>query len=206
MLNGEENKPIGKSGQRKRSAGQGGKKADPRKRNPAQSEKPQQDQLQVAPEAVNAPIEPIESPSITSVIDGASVVSAASVEAAVLEAVPAVEAVPVVEVVPVVETAPEEQAAPVEETAPVSYQTIANAYYSYTLQSLDRTRSFFEKLARSPNRVFELQAEFAKQSFDSFTAESQKIRELQSTLASQRLKRWEDLAARMINPPRSPTR
>jgi hypothetical protein len=193
MLSGDENKPIGKSGQRKRGMGQGGKKAEPRKRNPAQSETPQQDQLQVAPEAVNAPIDPIESPSITSVTDSAS---ATSVEAAVLEAVPVVEAVSVVET------------ALVAEAAPVSYQTIANAYYNYTWQSLDRTRSFFEKLAnvRSPNKVFELQTEFAKQSFDSFAIESQKIQELQSKLASQRLKRWEDIAARMISPPRSPTR
>ena len=110
--------------------------------------------------------------------------------------------------VPVVETAPVEQTAPVVEATPVSYQTIANAYYDYTWQSLDRTRSFFEKLAyvRSPNNVFELQTEFAKQSYESFATESQKIGELHSKLASQRLKRWEDLAARMISPPRSQPR
>jgi Phasin protein len=202
MLSGDENKPIGKSGQRKRSAGQGGKKAESRKRNTAQSEKPEQDQLQVAPEAVNAAIDPTENPPITSVADSASVVPATSVEAAVLEAVPEVEAVPMVE------TAPAEQIAPVVEAAPVSYQTIANAYYNYTWQSLDRTRSFFEKLVnvRSPNKAFELQTEFAKQSYESFATESQRIGELHNKLASQRLKRWEDLAARMISPPRSQPR
>jgi hypothetical protein len=202
MLSGDENKPVGKSGQRKRNVVQGGKKAEPRRQNPAQSEKPQQDQLQVAPEAVNASIDPTENPPITSVTDSAPVVLATSAEAAVLEAIPAVEAVPVVE------TAPMEQTVPVVEAAPVSYQTIANAYYDYTWQSLDRTRSFFEKLAyvRSPNNVFELQTEFAKQSYESFATESQKIGELHSKLASQRLKRWEDLAARMISPPRSQPR
>jgi hypothetical protein len=188
MLSGDENKPIGKkSGQRKRSMGQEGKKADPRRPKPAQQERPEQDRLQVAPEAVNAPIDPTENLPITAVTDSASVVPATSLEAA-----------------PVLETAPAEQAAPVAEAAPVSYQAIANAYCNYTWQSLDRTKSFFEKLAnvRSPNKVFELQTEFAQQSYESFATESEKIRELHNQLASQRLKRWEDLAVRMISPPR----
>jgi hypothetical protein len=86
------------------------------------------------------------------------------------------------------------------ETVPVSYRTIANAYRNYTRQSLDQTRSFFEKLGgvRSLDKAFELQTEFAKQAYEGFAAESQKIRELHSELARQRLKIWEGLVVRMI--------
>jgi hypothetical protein len=181
MLSGDENKPIGKSGQRKRSVGQQGKKADPRRGKPAQTERPEQDQdqFQDTPAVVGAPVTPPENPPTPSVTDSFPVVPVTSVETA-----------------------------PVVEAAPVSYQTIANAYYNYAWQSLDHTRSFFEKLAnvRSPNMAFELQTEFAKQSYESFANESQKIRELHNKLAGQRLKRWEDLATGMISPPRSPTR
>jgi hypothetical protein len=85
------------------------------------------------------------------------------------------------------------------ETIPVGYRTIAKAYRNYTRQSLDQTRSFFEKLGgvRSPDKAFELQTEFAKQAYESFVAESQKIRELHSELA---LKIWEGLVVRMVNP------
>ena len=81
------------------------------------------------------------------------------------------------------------------ETVPVSYRTIANAYRNYTRQSLDQTRSFFEKLGgvRSLGKAFELQTEFAKQAYEGFVAESQKIRELHSELATQRLKIWKVL-------------
>jgi Phasin protein len=85
------------------------------------------------------------------------------------------------------------------ETVPVSYRTIAKAYRNYTRQSLDQTRSFFEKLGgvRSPDKAFELQTEFAKQAYESFVAESQKIRELHGELA---LKIWEGLVVRTVNP------
>ncbi|HTO68109.1 MAG TPA: phasin family protein [Bradyrhizobium sp.] len=79
------------------------------------------------------------------------------------------------------------------ETAPVSYQTIANAYGDLTRRSLDQTSSFFEKFwgVRSLDKVFELQTEFAKQAYDNFCAESQRIRDLHRELARQRLERWE---------------
>jgi hypothetical protein len=95
------------------------------------------------------------------------------------------------------ETAP---AAPVEvvhsmpaEAAPVSYQTIANAYGDLTRRSFDQTTSFFEKFwgIRSFDKVFELQTEFAKQAYDNFVVESQRIRELHHELTRQRLQRWE---------------
>ena len=173
MLSGDENKPIGKSGQRKRSMGQEGKNADPRRRKPAQQDRPQQEQFPDAQEVVSAPIAPTENPQTTFITDSAPVVPDTPVE-----------------------------------TVPVSYQSIAYAYCNYTWLSFDRTRSFFEKLAnvRSPGRAFELQTEFAKQSYESFASESEKIRELHNKLARQRMKRWEDFAAGMIGPPRIPTR
>jgi hypothetical protein len=79
------------------------------------------------------------------------------------------------------------------EAAAVSYQTIANAYGDLTRRSLDQTTSFFEKFwgVRSLDKVFELQTEFARQVYDNFVAESQRIRELHRELAKQRLERWE---------------
>src|SRR5262249_45854881 len=79
------------------------------------------------------------------------------------------------------------------ERAPVNLQTIANAYGNYAMKSLDQTRSFLEKLAgaRSLNKAFELQTEFAREACNTFVAESLKIRELYGELARQRLKRVE---------------
>jgi Phasin protein len=79
------------------------------------------------------------------------------------------------------------------ETAAVSYQTIANAYGDITRRSFDQTTSFFEKFwgVRSFDKAFELQTEFAKQAYDSFVAEAQKIHDLHRELAKQRLQRWE---------------
>jgi hypothetical protein len=150
MLSGDDNRPIGKSGQRKRKAEQEGKKPEPRRRKAAQQQDPQPDQLQDAPEAISA----LVTSTSNSPTGSFPVVPVASAE-----------------------------------TVPVSYRTIANAYRNYTTQSLDQTRSFFEKLGgvRSLDKAFELQTEFAKQAYESFVAESQKIRELHSELA---LKIW----------------
>jgi hypothetical protein len=79
------------------------------------------------------------------------------------------------------------------EAAPVSYQTIADAYGDLTRRSLDQTTSFFERFlgVRSFDKAFELQTEFARQAYDNFVAESQKIRDLHRELTRQRLQRWE---------------
>ncbi len=71
--------------------------------------------------------------------------------------------------------------------APVSLQTIADAYSDYTRKSIEQTRSFFEKLTgvRSLDKAIEVQAEFAKQAFETFVAEAQRIRELHRELARQ---------------------
>jgi hypothetical protein len=101
------------------------------------------------------------------------------------------------------EAAPGEpaQAAPrePEQTAPVNLQTITNAYGDFTRKSIEQTGSFFEQLAgvRSLSRAFELQGEFAKQTCETFFAESRKIRELHSELAMQRLRNLEGFMAWM---------
>ena len=86
-----------------------------------------------------------------------------------------------------------------EERAPVSYRALADAWGSYSRTSLDQTRSYFEKLAgvRSLGAAFELQAEFAKQTCDTFFAQSQRIGELQGELAKQRWKRLEGFMGKM---------
>jgi len=104
---------------------------------------------------------------------------------------------------PFTDTAPEAPAAaaPAEhaEATPVNLQTITNAYGDFTRKSIEQTSSFFEQLAgvRSLNRMFELQGEFAKQTCETFFAESRKIRELHSELAMQRLRNLEGFMARM---------
>jgi phasin protein len=221
MLSADD-KPIGKSGQRKRKAGREGKKAEQRRRESAPPQEPQQDQsqqdqLQVAEEAVSVPMQvaaeavsvpmPVAEEAVSAPMQVAEEVISAPMEV-IPEEVSAPTA-PTGTSLTVVSYAESSPVVPVTsaETVPVSYQTIANAYCNYSLRSLDRTRSYFERLAavRSPDKALELQTEFATQAYEGFVTESQKICELQSKLAQQRLKRWEDLIARMITPARSLT-
>jgi hypothetical protein len=71
--------------------------------------------------------------------------------------------------------------------ASIDFQTIAMAYGNYTKTSFEQTKSYVEKLAsvRSLDKAFEIQTEFAKQAYETFVTESQKIRELYSGLARQ---------------------
>ncbi len=222
MLGGDENKPMGKSGQRKRGTGREGKKAEPRRRQSAQPQEPQQDQLQedqlrVVPEAVDVPLQvtseavsvPSEvAPEVTSApsevapeLVRAPIVPTGGASLAVVSPVDSAPVIAPVLPVPLAETLPVTSA----EAEPVRYQTIASAYCNYTLQSLDRTRSYLERLAavRSPDKALELQSEFAKQAYEGFVTESQRICELHSKLAQERLKRWEDFVARMMPSSRS---
>jgi Phasin protein len=86
----------------------------------------------------------------------------------------------------------------------VDLQTIATAYSDYTRKSFEQTKTFVEKLSavRSLDKAIEIQTEFAKQAYESFMAESQKIRELYSGLAKQTMKQtfkpFEGLVAKPI--------
>lgn len=77
--------------------------------------------------------------------------------------------------------------------SPIGFHTIAKAYSDYTSRSLEQTTSFFDRLARERSLVtaLELQIEFAVKAYESFTTDSQKIRELHNELARQRLRHLE---------------
>jgi hypothetical protein len=66
-------------------------------------------------------------------------------------------------------------------------QTIAAAYGDYTKKSFEDTKCFVEKLAgvRSLDKALEVHAEYAKAAYETFVAESQKIRGLYNDLARQ---------------------
>jgi hypothetical protein len=84
--------------------------------------------------------------------------------------------------------------------ASIDFQTIAMAYGNYTKKSLEQTKSFVEKLAgvRSLDKAIEIQTEFARQAYETFVTESQKIRELYSGLARQSFKPYEAAVAKVI--------
>src|SRR6266403_583299 len=80
----------------------------------------------------------------------------------------------------------------------VDFQTLATAYGNYTKKSFEDTKAFVEKLSgvRSLEKAVEIQTEFARQAYETFVTESQKIRELYSGLAKQSLKPFEGLVAK----------
>ncbi len=221
MLSGDENeaKPMKKP--RKGKTGQGGKRAEPAKRKAALRAEPLAEPLPEAAEAISAPAVQPENSAIDTLPGAAAPIvpaaaaeddqsqklqpdqlreaaetvsaPAASVETVAVDASPAMGSSLVqVAAVPVAPEAAE----------PVSLQTIADAYRRYTVESLDRTQTFFGRLAgvRTLDKAFELQSEFAKQAYDGFVAESRRIRELHGQLARERLKQWEGLVARMMGP------
>ena len=83
-------------------------------------------------------------------------------------------------------------------TLAVDFQAIATAYSDYTKKSFEDTKAFVEKLSgvRSLDKAIEIQTEFAKQAYETFVTESQKIRELYSGLAKQSFKPLESLIAK----------
>ena len=85
-------------------------------------------------------------------------------------------------------------------TLSIDFQAIASAYGDYTKRSFEETRCFVEKLsgARSLDKAIEIQTEFAKQAYETFVTESQKIRELYSGLAKQSFKPFEGFVTRTI--------
>jgi hypothetical protein len=80
----------------------------------------------------------------------------------------------------------------------VDFQTLATAYGNYTKKSFEQTKAFVEKLSgvRSLDKAVAIQTEFAKQAYETFVAESQKIRELYRGIAKQNLKPFEGFVAK----------
>ena len=167
MSTTHQNKPSGKAGQRSR-------KADPRSHKPEQPS-PKLDQPD-AKEQIGATVASTDASTSGAV----ALADAPSIVAVALADAPSIGAV-----------------APAD-NFPISIQTIANAYGDYTRKSFEQTKSFVEKLsgARSLDKVIEIQTEFAKQAYETFVAESQKIRELYSGLAKQAFKPFEGLVAK----------
>lgn len=175
-----ENKPIGKAGQRKAKASEKtgakaepGKKGEPRKRKEAQSAAPKPDQLLEALQRLGSQepvIEPMPEQASAPVMSNESSASET----------------------PLPEMSPVAAAASVE-TTPVSLQAIADAYGDYSKKSLEQTSTFVAKLAgtRSLAGAFELQTAFAREAYETFVAESKRIRDLHRELAKQRLTRLE---------------
>ncbi|MGX9427286.1 MULTISPECIES: phasin family protein [Bradyrhizobium] len=184
MLSADGNKPVGKSSQRKGKTGQQRKKVEPSKEARARQvpePAPVAVQLEDAREQINEAEQISEEVQFNEPISApVASIESASVEASATDTVPAL---PTVAAEPVA----------------VSVATIADAYSDYTRKSLNQTLSFLEKLAavRSLDKVFELQTEFAKQAFETFIAESEKISRLHGELARQRVLGFEGFVARI---------
>jgi DNA-binding transcriptional regulator YhcF (GntR family) len=182
MLNAGGNKVIGKSSQRKGKTERQGRKAETRKQVGEQQgleAEPKPDQLQHAAEQIHAEEQIVE-----------------QINEQISAPVASMEISPVgPSVTDIVPTVPAVSAEPVA----VSIATIANAYGAYTGKSVELTWSFLEKLAaaRSLDKAFEVQAEFAKRAVETFFAESRKIHELHSELARQRGVYLDGFVARM---------
>jgi hypothetical protein len=78
-------------------------------------------------------------------------------------------------------------------------QAIATAFGDYAKKSFEDGNAFLEKLAgsKSWDKALEVQAEYAKNSFESFVAESQKIGGLYADIAKQAYKPFEGFVAKL---------
>jgi hypothetical protein len=152
---------------------------------PGQRNKKAEQQRAKKPEQPRSPMPELQP-------DARAHIEEAQVETAQIEtAVASTEAPPPVAVTPA-------------EPSPVGLHTIATAYSDYTRKSLEDTRCFVEKLSRvrSFDKALEVQAEFAKQAYVTFLAESQKMRELYGKLARQTFKPLEGFVNKSTMAPR----
>ena len=78
------------------------------------------------------------------------------------------------------------------------FSAIASAYGDYTKKSYEDTKSFLEKLSgvKSLDKAIEAQTEFARSSYETFVADSQKIAGLYGDLAKQAFKPLEGVVAK----------
>jgi phasin family protein len=187
---------------------QGKGKAEQRSRKPDQQQSPKPDQRRgtdqtgatmASPAAsTHRTVAPVDAPStsVAAPVDAPSIGDVAPVDAPSIGAAALEDASSIGDVAPV--DAPSIGAAAPADNVPVSMQTIANAYSDYTRKSLEETTSFVEKLTgvRSLDKAIEIQAEFAKQAYETFVAESQRICELYGELARQIFKPFAGLLAK----------
>jgi len=88
-------------------------------------------------------------------------------------------------------------------TCQKNFQAIATAFGDYAKKSFEDGNAFVEQLAgsKSWDKALEVQADYAKSSFESFVAESQKIGGLYADIAKQAYKPFEGFVAK-LNPAR----
>ena len=184
MSNTDHTKSGGKSGQRKRKRDQQGS----RKPNQPQSLRP--DQMQDSDDLSEAAVASTDTSSIGAAepADTSPIGQTASAEASPISEATAADTAPIGEAT-TAETSPIGAAASAD-TSPIGLQTIATAYRDYTRKSFADAQSFVEKLAgaRSLDKAFEAQTEFAKQAYETFMADSWRIRALYGELVRQTLK------------------
>jgi hypothetical protein len=212
MLGADENgnKPIGKGGKRK--SGQQGKKTERSRKAGQPKVTPDQLQAQDQLQPLDSTREAIAEASVTEAsfteksVPDAPVTQEPVAEQIAQDPIDSEVSAPVVAAessaqLPSSAGAPASAAA---NTASVSVQAVTNAYGDYSWKSLDQARTFFEQLAgvRSLDKAFQLQSDFAREAYDTFVAESRRIRELHGALAKQRLGHLEELVARMTRRPR----
>jgi len=145
------------------------------------------DQQQAAKELIDAAIASAD----TSPADEVAAADTSPVDVVTTPAeTPAVAEVPPADTPPVSAATQADTSPASADTSPVGLQTIATAYRDCTRKSLEDARSYVEKLsgARSLDKAVEVQTEFAKQAYDTFVADSWKIRGLYSELFKQMLK------------------
>ena len=208
MVSADGNMPVRVSGKGKAKADAPGKKSAKRA-SKARQKATTADPLPETLEAQELRQEPREEPGDVPVAPAESfAIETAAFEPAALDVAPAEnQPIETAAVEPVTKDAasiasaapvPVEEVLPAPRAAdPVGYQAITNAYGDYTRKSIEHTRSFFEQLAgaRSFSRAFQLQTEYAQQAYETFVAETRKIRELHRELTLQKMKRLEGLVA-----------
>jgi hypothetical protein len=185
MLSADDNKPMGKPGQRRgkkkaKAGAQQGVRTEPLRDAAAQAE-----EAAAQAEEAAAQTEEIAAPTEEIAMEISAPVAETQGAAAEASAVEVIASPPVVSVAVV----------------PVSVQAIANAYGDYTRRSLEQAWTFLGKLAsaRSPAEAFELQMAFAKEACETFIAESQKISDLHGELAKQRVLNFEGFVAKVTH-------
>jgi len=179
MSNSEKEKTGEKSGKKKQKKS---KKSD-------QAQKTMPDQQQAAREFIDAVVASADTPPA-----GIAATAEAPAEPTVVEAPPVGESPPVAEAPRVAEAAapepPPAAVAKTETASPVGLQTIASAYRDYTRKSFEDAQSYVEKLSsvRSLDKAVEVQTEFAKQAYETFAADSRRIRDLYGEFFKQSLR------------------
>jgi hypothetical protein len=198
MSTTHQDKPGGKPRQRSRKAEQRSRKPDQQQQHPRLDQREAEEQIDAAPASTDPTTIDTAAPE-----DEAAAAEASSISAVAPADAPSIGAVALAEASSTGAAEPANAAsngavAPADNLQ-ISIQTIANAYSDYTRKSLEETTSFVEKLTgvRSLDKAIEIQAEFAKQVYETFVAESQRICGLYGELARQVFKPWRGLVVKL---------